>query len=67
MNKIVDPWANSGELLHAMLEGWVVAEISDLNLSLNPPKPPIESRRERGIQRVRRRGTSVSQRFRPPS
>ena len=66
MNKIDDPWANPGELLSALLEGWAVAEISDLTLPPGPPEPPVESRRQRGIQRVRTRGTSVSQRFRPP-
>jgi hypothetical protein len=64
MNKIVDPWASPGDLLSAVLEGWVVAEISDLTLSLNPPEPAIESRRERGIQSARTSRTSVSERFR---
>lgn len=64
MNKITDPWANPCELLSALLEGWVVAEISDLSLLPRPPQPPIESRRGRGIQRVRASRISVSERFR---
>jgi hypothetical protein len=64
MNKIIDPWANPGKLLNALLEGWVVAEISDLTLPAGPPEPPLESRRGRGIQRVRASRISVSERFR---
>jgi hypothetical protein len=64
MNKINDPCANPGETLSALLEGWVVAEISDLTLPAGPPEPPIESRRERGIQSVRASRISVSKRFR---
>jgi hypothetical protein len=64
MNKIIDPWANPGKLLDALVEGWVVAEISHVTLPPGPPEPPIESRRERGIQRVRASRISVSDRFR---
>ncbi len=64
MNKIVDPRANPGELLRALLEELVVAEISDLTLPPAPLEPPIESRRARGIQSVRASRTSVSERFR---
>jgi hypothetical protein len=64
MNKIIDPWAKRGEPLDALLEGWVVAEISDLTSPPGPPEPAIESRRERGIQSVRASRISVSDRFR---
>ncbi len=64
MYKIVDPWANPGELLRALLEGWVVAEISEVTSPPRPPEPPIEARRTPGIQSVRASRISVSERFR---
>jgi hypothetical protein len=54
MKRIVDPSANPGELLHAVLEGLVVAEISDATLSpVALAEPLSESRRGRGIKSVR--------------
>jgi hypothetical protein len=64
MNRIIDPRTNPGELLDAMLEGWVVAEISDAMLARKQPEPLTESRRGPGIQSVRPSRVAVSERFR---
>jgi len=64
MNSIIDPWADPGELLHALLEDWVVAEISDATTAEMQHALPTESRRRQGIQSVRGSRVSVSDRFR---
>ena len=64
MNSIIDPWTDSGELLHALLEDWVVAEISDATMAEMQHALPTESRRRQGIQSVRGSRVSVSDRFR---
>jgi len=64
MNSIIDPWADPGELLRALLEDWVVAEISDATTAEMQHALPTESRRRQGIQSVRGSRVSVSDRFR---
>jgi len=64
MISIIDPWVDPGELLHAMLEGWIVAEISDATGAEMQPGSPTESRRRQGIQSVRGSRVAVSDRFR---
>jgi hypothetical protein len=64
MNSIIDPWADPGELLRAVLEGWIVAEISDAKTAETQCGSPTESRRRRGIQSVRGSRVAVSDRFR---
>jgi predicted amidohydrolase len=64
MNSIVDPWTDSGQLLNAVLEGWIVAEISDATTAEMQPRLPTESRRRQGIQSVRGSQASVSDRYR---
>ena len=63
MNSITDKWPNPGDLLHAALEGWVIAEISDATSFR--VAPAIESRREQGLQSFRVSRVSVSARSRP--
>jgi hypothetical protein len=60
-----DRWPNPGDLLHAALEGWVVAEISDATQAKLQPPLPIESRRGQGIQSSRASRASVSVLLRP--
>src|SRR5260370_27669041 len=62
MNKIIDPWTDSGELFHAVLEGWIVAVISDATTAETRPEPPTESRRRQGIQSLRGSRVAVSER-----
>jgi hypothetical protein len=64
MNRTVDPWANPGELLNALLEGLIVAEISDASSARTQPEPRLESRRTLGIKSVRASSASVSARRR---
>jgi hypothetical protein len=66
MNRTKDPWPNPGDLLHAILEGWVVAEISDLTPDRAQSEALDESRRGRGIQSVRGGRVAVAERFRTP-
>lgn len=63
MNSTIDIHVDPGELLHAVLEGWVVAEISDATVAKKPPLPLPESHRGRGIQSVRGSGVSGCERF----
>jgi hypothetical protein len=65
MDRTIDRWPNPGDLLHATLEGWVVAEISDATWSETQSMPLIESRRGQGIQSFRMSRVSVSARSRP--
>ena len=66
MNSTFDPWEKPGDLLHAMLEGLIVAEISDVTSAKKQFEPPIESRRRPGIQSIRGGSrVSTSTRFRP--
>jgi len=65
MNRINDKWPNPGELLHAALEGWIIAEISDATPAAMQPVPLIESSRGPGIQSSRSSRVAVSGRFRP--
>jgi len=53
MNSIIDRWTNPGELLHAVLEGLIVAEISDATEAKARPRPLVESRRGPGIRSIR--------------
>jgi hypothetical protein len=64
MDTKIDRWPNPGDLLHAALEGWVVAEISDATLAKMQPVPLIESRRSQGIKSSRVSRASVSARLR---
>ena len=64
MNDTIDIYEDPGELLHAVLEGWIVAEISDAATAETEPGSPTESRRRQGIQSVRGSRASVSDRFR---
>jgi hypothetical protein len=64
MNNPIDIFAATGELLHAVLEGWIVAEISDATTAETQTGSPAESRRRQGIQSVRGSLVSVSDRFR---
>jgi hypothetical protein len=64
MNRTDDPWPNPGDLLHAILEGWLVAEISDVTPARAQSEPLDESRRGRGIQSVRVGRVAISERFR---
>jgi hypothetical protein len=63
MNSTIDPWADPGELLRAVLEDWVVAEISDATTAEMQHALPTEPRRRQGIQSVRGSRVSVSDRF----
>jgi len=58
MNRIFDSPEKPGDLLHAVLEGWVIAEISDATLPRAHPEPANEPRRGSGIQS--RRPTRVT-------
>ncbi len=65
MNTITDTLANPGDLLHAMLEGLIVAEISDATSAKTQSEPPSGSRRRPGIQSIRTSRVSISGRSRP--
>jgi hypothetical protein len=65
MNSTFDPWEKPGDLLHAMLEGLIVAEISDVTSDKKQVEPPIESRRRPGIQSIRGSRVSTPRGFRP--
>jgi len=65
MNSIIDKWPSSGDLLHAALEDWVVAEISDATSFRTDSVPLVEARREQGFQSFRASRVSVSARSRP--
>jgi len=65
VNRINDEWPNSGDLLHAALEGWIIAEISDATPTEMRPVPAIEPSREPGIQSFRSSRIAVSRRLRP--
>jgi hypothetical protein len=64
MNRNFDPSENPGELLHAMLESLIVAEIRDATSATKQFEPPIESRSP-GIQSIRKSRGSNSRRSRP--
>ena len=65
MDRITDRWPYPGDLLHAALEGWVIAEISDATGPRTQPMPLLEPRRGQGIKGFRMSRVSVSARFRP--
>jgi hypothetical protein len=65
MNSKFDPLENPGDLLRAMLEGLIVAEISDLTTATKQFEPLDESRRSPGIQGFRKGRVSTSRRSRP--
>jgi hypothetical protein len=65
MDGTIDRWPNPGDLLHAALEGWVVAEISDATWPKTHFIPLIEPRRGQGLQSFRASRVSVSARSRP--
>jgi hypothetical protein len=65
MNSIIDKWPNPGDLLHAALEDWVVAEISDATSFRTDSVPLVEAHREQGFQSFRASRVSVSARSRP--
>ena len=65
MNTTIDTLANPGDLLHAMLEGLLVVEISHATAVKEQPQPHSESRRGPGIQSLRSSRVSVSGRCRP--
>jgi hypothetical protein len=65
MNGISDKWPDPGDLLHAALEDWIIAEISDATPAEMQPVPAIESSRGPGIQSSRSNRVAISRRFRP--
>ena len=65
MNTTIDTRANPGDLLHAMLESLIIAEISDATSAKTQSDPPTEPRRRAGIQSIRASRVSVSGRCRP--
>jgi len=67
MNRTFDPWEMPGDLLHAVLEGLIVAEISDVTAATKQFDPPNESRRGSGIQSLRKSQVSPTRRSRPTS
>jgi hypothetical protein len=64
-NSIIDKWPSPGDLLHAALEDWVVAEISDATSFRMDSVPLVEARREQGLQSFRASRAAVSARSRP--
>ena len=44
MKKVIDSWGTPGDLLHAVLNGWIVVEISEAS----DPDSQNESRRRQG-------------------
>ena len=65
MNTTIDTRANPGDLLHAMLESLIIAEISDATVDKKQFEHPIESGRGSGIQSIRTSRVSISGRSRP--
>ena len=65
MDRNIDRWPNPGDLLHAALEDWVVAEISDATSFRTDSVPLVEARREQGLQSFRASRVAVSARSRP--
>ena len=65
MNRSFDPSDNPGELLHAMLEGLIVAEISDFTSAKKQFEPANGPRRNPGIQSIRKSRVLNSRRARP--
>jgi hypothetical protein len=65
MNRTFDPWEKPGDLLHAVLEGLIVVEISEVTAATKQFEPPNESQRGRGIQSIRKSRGSNSRPFRP--
>ena len=65
MNRKFDPLENPGDLLHAMLEGLIVAEISDATAATNQFETLDESRRFPGFQSIRKSRVSNPRRSRP--
>jgi hypothetical protein len=65
MKRNFDPSDNPGDLLHAMLESLIVAEISDVTSANQQFEPPNESRRGPGIQSIRKSRVSTPRRSRP--
>jgi hypothetical protein len=65
MNHNFDPSKKPGDLLHAMLEGLIVAEISDVTSAIKQFEPPNQSRRSPGIQSFRKSRVSTPRRSRP--
>jgi len=64
MIRTIDPLARPGQLFHAVLEGWIVAEISYETLLRMLLEPPSESRRGAGIPSVRASRGPASRRAR---
>lgn len=64
MDSINEPPRIVDDLLRSMLEEWIVAEISDANLLREMSEVPLEPRRGRGFQSVRKSRASVSDRYR---
>jgi hypothetical protein len=64
MDRIIEQWGNTGDLLHAVLEGLVIAEISDASLPQKLLKPATESRRGLGFRSLRSSRIGVSGRLR---
>ena len=65
IDTIIDARANPGELLHAILQGWLVVETIDPTSAKKQFEPPAESRRAPGIQRIRAGRVAVAERCRP--
>ncbi len=65
MNRIIDLSNNTGELFPAMLEGLIIAEISDAICAKTLFEPSPESRRGPGIQSIRGGRVSISGAARP--
>jgi hypothetical protein len=65
MNSKFDPLENPGDLLHAVLEGLIVAEISDVTSANQQVEHPDESWRSPGIPSIRKSRVSNSRRLRP--
>jgi hypothetical protein len=64
-NSDIDKSSSPGDLLHAALEGWVIAEISDATSPRTEPVPLFDPRRAQGLQSFRVSRVSVSARLRP--
>jgi len=64
MNSKFDPFERPGDLLHALLEGLIVAEISDVTSPTKQFEPANESWRGPGIQSIRKSRASNSRRSR---
>jgi hypothetical protein len=62
--RIIAPGADPGELLHAVLQGWILGAVSDATLLQTLREPPLEGRRGGGIQAARASRFAVSDRLR---